>query len=77
MADNLGWETVILVLVGRWCTHTPSMAHQAGADKPLNKFDNALQTATKNKKTWYLVAFPISRLTAMVSLASALDIIKL
>ncbi len=37
MADDLGWEPVMRVLVGRRDTHTPSMAHPAGADKPLNK----------------------------------------
>jgi len=30
MADDLGWETVILVMVDPWCTHTTSMAHHAG-----------------------------------------------
>jgi hypothetical protein len=39
MANDLGWEwePVMRVWVGRRDTHTPSMAHPAGADKPLNK----------------------------------------
>jgi hypothetical protein len=31
--DNLGWEAVMLVAVGRWCVHLMSMAHQAGAEQ--------------------------------------------
>jgi hypothetical protein len=30
IADDLGWEAVILVTVGRWWIHTTSMAHQPG-----------------------------------------------
>jgi hypothetical protein len=37
MADDLSWEPVMRVWVGRRDTHIPSMAHPAGADKPLNK----------------------------------------
>jgi uncharacterized tellurite resistance protein B-like protein len=39
----------------------------------LAKATGTMQTTTKNKKTWYLVAFPTNQFLDMVSLASALS----
>jgi hypothetical protein len=40
-ADDLGWEAVILVTVGRWCIHTTSMAHQQGVRQAAQQDDKA------------------------------------
>ncbi len=42
MADDLGWEAVILVTVGRWCIRMTSVAHQAGVGQAAQQVDNAL-----------------------------------
>jgi hypothetical protein len=41
MADELGWEAVILRTVGQWCTPAASMAHQAGVGQTAQQVDNA------------------------------------
>jgi hypothetical protein len=41
VADDLGWEAVILVTVDRWAVHTPSMAHQASARQAAQQIDKA------------------------------------
>jgi hypothetical protein len=40
-ADDLGWEAVMLVTVGRWCIHTTSMAHQQGVGQAAQQVDKA------------------------------------
>jgi hypothetical protein len=41
MTDDLGWEAVMLVTVGRWCIHTTSMAHQQGVGQAAQQVDKA------------------------------------
>jgi hypothetical protein len=41
MADDLGWEAVMLVTVSRWCIHTTSMAHQQGIGQAAQQVDKA------------------------------------
>jgi hypothetical protein len=40
-ADDLGWEAVLLVTVGRWCLQTTSMAHQQGVGQAAQQVDKA------------------------------------
>jgi hypothetical protein len=40
-ADDLGWEAVMLVTVGRWCLQTTSMAHQQGVGQAAQQVDKA------------------------------------
>jgi hypothetical protein len=43
MADDLRWEAVILITVGRWCTHATSVAHLAGVGQAAQQVDKAIQ----------------------------------
>ena len=52
MADDLGWETVILVMVDPWCTHTTSMAHHAGVGQTAQQIDNALRPNAIDITSW-------------------------
>lgn len=48
MADDLGWEAVMLITVGRWSTHTPSMAHHVGVGQAAQHVDNATVLEEQN-----------------------------
>jgi hypothetical protein len=47
MADDLGWESVVLVAVGEnWCVHPPSISHSTAAQQ----VDNTVAVASFYRK---------------------------
>jgi hypothetical protein len=82
MADDLGWEAVILGTVGRWSSHTTNMAHQQGVGQVAHHIDNAehggvtMYVKTQVVKPWFTTGArrarrrtsPVSTLQAVLAI---------